>query len=544
MDRHRYTVLPFLLTMFVAVAAMPTNVYQICRNHIGHLEIEPWLERAAAAVASAIGLSWCVRLWRRRVPVLAAAALLALLAVGLAEHAPGVLLATAAAGATEPTLAEVKSAIESSNRLFEEFKRTNDERLRQIEQKGVADPLLQEKLTKLDADIAKSSALADAFSALEAKMNRLEKFGASGEEVKSFEAELKAFNLELRSDAIARGQQVPPQQMTADEYRAYKQAFNVYLRRGDRALGPDDVRALQVGVDADGGYLVTPDMSGRIVRRVFETSPIMQIANVQPIGTDKLEGLRDIDEASGGGWVGETGGRTATTTPQFGKWEIPVHEQYENPGATQKLIDDASINVEAWLSQKVADKIARRRNTAFVTGDGVAKPRGFASYTTAATADASRAWGQLEHLLTGTNGGFGADPNGADKLIELAHKPKQHFRANARWVMPRATLGAVRRLKDTNGSYIWLPTMQAGQPSQLLGYATTEAEDMAAYTTTGALGIAFGDFHAGYQVVERIGIRVLRDPYTNKPYIQFYTTARVGGDVIDFEAIKFLKFSA
>lgn len=534
---NRLTVTPFLVAFFAAVAAMPTNIYQVCAWNVGTLDTEPWRTRTNGAVAAVrTAFAWLSRLWTGRALRLSAALALALLAAHVGDGSE--LLAVGVAGTIEPTLAEVKSAIETQNRAFEEFKRTNDARLKAIEE-GRATAEFEAKLAKIEKDLGDSATITDAFAALEAKVNRLKLAGADDAKGDSIEAEVKRFNLELRSNATAQGRQVPTE-VSVDEYRAYRENFEKWLRRGDQAI---DRRALSVGSDPDGGYLVTPDMSGRIVKRVYDTSPIRSIVSIQTIGTDKLEGLRDIDEASGGGWVAETGARPATTTPQFGKWEIPVHEQYENPGATQKLLDDASINVEAWLSDKVGDKMSRREATACVTGDGVGKPRGFASYTTVATADSSRAWGELEHVVTGTSGGWGTAPNGSDKLIDLVHKLKSHFRQAARFVMNRVTLGSARQLK-ANGEYIWLPTMEAGQPSRLLGYPVTEAEDMATYTTASALAVAFGDFAAGYQLVDRIGIRVLRDPYTNKPYIQFYTTKRVGGDVIDFEAIKFLKFSA
>lgn len=434
---------------------------------------------------------------------------------------------------------DVKAAITALNTAFEAFKAANDTRLKEIAAKGVADPLLQEKLDKLNAEIEKHAAITDAFAKLEAKVNR--QALAGGGPVDG-DADVKAFNLTIRAHAQAMGRLVPAD-LSAEEYRAYKQHFGVYLRRGADALFEGDRKAMSVGSDPDGGYLVTPDMSGAFVKRRFNFSPIRQIASVQQTSSDKLEGLADTTDLSGGGWVGETGSRAATGTPTMKNWQIPVHEQYQNPGATQKLLDDASIDVEAWLMAKIADSMARREGTAFTVGTGIGQPRGFASYTTAATADGSRAWGVLEHVGTGSNGSFGTAPNGSDKLIALVGALKPHFRTGARFVMPRLTLAATRTLKDTVGNYIWLPTMQAGQPSSLLGYPITEAEDLVAYTTTGALGIAFGDFAAGYQIVDRIGIRVLRDPFTNKPYIQFYTTARVGGDVIDFEAIKFLKFS-
>lgn len=445
----------------------------------------------------------------------------------------------------EPTFQEAKAAVDALNGAFAEFKRTNDQRLAQIEAKGVADPLLAGKLDAINADIAKHDEIVRKFADVETVVNRLASLGVDNGD-KDERASAAAFGRELKSDATARGIAMPGD-VGVDEFRAYQKNFALWLRRGPNAV---EQRAMSVGSDPDGGYLVTPDVSGRIVKRMYDTSPLRPFVSVQTIGTDKLEGLRDIDEASGGGWVSEIGSRATTTTPQLGKWMIEIHEQYENPGTTQKLLDDASVSVEQWLADKVADKMVRRENTAFVVGTGIGQPRGFASYTTAATADSSRAWGVLEHVATGSNGSFGANPNGTDKLIDLTGKLKPHFRQNARFAMNRVTLTEARKLKDAGGAsantgnYLWQPSLAAGQPSTLLGYPVIELEDMATFSTTGALAIALGDFNQGYQVVDRIGIRTLRDPFTNKPYVQFYTTRRVGGDVVDFEAIKFLQFAA
>lgn len=414
-------------------------------------------------------------------------------------------------------LQDVKNAIETQNRAFEEFKRTNDERLKQFAEKGVADPTIVAKLAKIEQDLVDSQKITDAFAALEAKVNRL-KLAGGGESTQE-----------------------------SAELREYRQAVNRYIRKGDNMGAVIDlagkvaeIKAMSVGSDPDGGVAVTPDTTGRVIKKLFETSPIRQHASMQTISTDALEGLRDTDEATAS-WVAETGARTESTTPTLAKYRIPVHEQYSQPAATQSLLDDANINIEQWLADKVADKFARAENAAFVTGSGVGRPRGFASYATAATADGSRSWGTLEHVATGTAGGFGTAPNGSDKLIDLVHKLNANYRTGAVFAMNKATLGATRQLK-ANGEYIWLPSMLAGQPSTLLGYPVAEFEDMATFSTTDALAIAFGNFALGYQIVDRVGIRTLRDPYTNKPYVRFYTTRRVGGDVVHFDALKFLKF--
>jgi HK97 family phage major capsid protein len=310
-----------------------------------------------------------------------------------------------------------------------------------------------------------------------------------------------------------------------------------FLRKGDEIIGADEKKTLSVGSDPDGGYVVHPDMSGAIVSKVFETSPMRAYASVQVISTDALEGLYDLEE-TGSGWVGETDARSETGTPQLGKWRIPVHELYAKPKATQKILDDAEINMEAWLAMKVSEKFARDEAAAFVSGNGVNKPRGFLTYD-----DGTTLPGTIERINTGANGAFAAAPNGGDALIDALYGLKAQYRANATWFMNRATTKLARKLKDSDGAYLWSPGIAAGQPASLLGYPIAAFEDMP-NPATGSLSIAVGDMRAAYQIVDRVGIRTLRDPYSAKPYVEFYTTKRVGGDVINFESIKLIEFSA
>jgi HK97 family phage major capsid protein len=398
----------------------------------------------------------------------------------------------------------VMQAVEGLQTTFAEFRKANDERLDQIEKSGKADPLLEEKLSKIN------------------------------EEMDRLQGEITAAKRLPQAGGETKGQ--------TQEQLAHQKAFGRFVRKGvDTDLRELEQKAMSVGSDPDGGYFVPSDLSGRMVQRVYETSPIRQVASVITISTDDIQGETDLDEA-GAGWVSETGTRSETDTPQVGKWKISVHEEYAEPRITQKLLDDAAFDVEAWLNAKVADKFARQENAAFVTGNGVGRPFGFAAKTTAATADGTRAWGQLEHVKSGANGGFAA-ANPADYLLDLVYKLKVHFRSNASWMCPRTVLAAIRKLKDGTGMYIWTPGLEAGAPSKLLGYPVYEAEDIAALAND-SLSLWFGDFRAGYLVVDRMGVRVLRDPYTAKPFVKFYTTKRCGGDVVDYEAIKALKFSA
>jgi HK97 family phage major capsid protein len=245
------------------------------------------------------------------------------------------------------------------------------------------------------------------------------------------------------------------------------------------------------------------------------------------------------------GWVGETESRTETDTPDLGKLNIPVHEIYANPKVTQKLLDDSSINIGGWLVDKMSAKFRREETTQFFIGNGIKKPRGFLDYSTVTTSDASRAWGVLQHVVSGDASGFitpttSASP--ADCLIMLQAALKADYQANAVWLMSRATSAVVRKFRDPDGRFIWQDSLQAGMPPMLLGHSVVLCEDMSAIGSN-AYPIAYGDFGAGYTIVDRQGERLLRDPYTAKPHVHFYMTRRVGGDVTNFEAIKLLKIS-
>ena len=319
---------------------------------------------------------------------------------------------------------------------------------------------------------------------------------------------------------------------------AYAKEQTNYLRKGWNGLSEaGKEKAMSEGSDPDGGFFVEPNSNGRIVGMIYETTPMRQIANVVTIGTDALEGPIDNDEADSG-WVGETSDRDETDAPQVGKWRIPVFEQYAKPKITQNLLDDAQFNISTWLENKIADKLSRTENAAFIDGDGVTKPKGITAYTTSTSADSSRSWGQLQYVATGVSGGL----TDSDKLFDLIYSLKDGYRNGASWLAPRAFMLIVRKLKDTNSAYYWQPSLRAGEPATLAGYPIRNAEDMPAIAAN-SLSVAFGNFKEGYTIVDRQGVRVLRDPYSAKPYVEFYTTKRVGGGVLNFEAIKLFKFA-
>lgn len=440
-----------------------------------------------------------------------------------------------------PELGDIIKEIGTS---FEEYKSANDLNLKKRD--GVTD----EKLARIDANL---SALTEAKAAIEAslkaandrndelekKMNRPgfgHNSGAAADEIKA----LADFNVAIKTHALANNRRAP-EEVDADGYGLYRKGFNKYMREGDRGFDAAEYKAMSVGSDPDGGYLVLPDTSGRIITRVFETTAMRQLADVQVIGTDALEGIIDTDEAAFGGWVGESSARGNTGTPQINKWRIPVFEMFANPYATQQLLDDANVDVETWLANKVSDKLSRIEATAFITGTGQDQPKGLTSYATAATADATRAWGTFEHKATGVSADFAAS-SPADILFDLIGAFKNAYLANAQFLTRREVIAKIRKFKEsTTNAYMWQPGLQKGQPDSLLGYPITNSQDMPTLAGS-SLSFAFGDFKQAYQIVDRQGFRTIRDNLTNKPFVQFYTTHRVGGAAVQFECVKFIKF--
>lgn len=435
----------------------------------------------------------------------------------------------------ELDMKELGKSVEAVSTGFEAFKEANDLRLKEIEEKGVADPLTEEKLDKINDDMQKSQDRLDAFELSQKRQNRIVT-DANGEVI---DLDAKALKWANRI-AHKRGKVMA--EYGHDQLAEYKSAFDQMLRVGEEKMGgTEEIKALSVGSDPDGGYTVHPDMSGRIVQQIYETSPMRAYASIQVIGTDALTGLYDDDEA-GAEWVNETASRDETDTPELGAWRIPIHELAAKPKATQQILDDSDMNVEAWLAGKVADKFGRSEAAAFCTGDGVARPRGFLTYPDRAVAGTYEI-GAIEQYDTGANGAYAAAPNGGDVLIDALYGLKAQYRANATWFMNRGTTKLTRKLKDSDGAYLWSPGIAAGQPASILGYPLAAFEDMA-NPATGSLSVAVGDMRSAYQIVDRMGIRTLRDPFSAKPYVEFYTTKRVGGDVLNFEALKIINFKA
>ncbi len=398
-------------------------------------------------------------------------------------------------------LMEIKDQVGKLAGAWEEFKKVNDDRLKEIEKKGSADVLFQPHLEKIN-------------TFLDETKGRLDKV----------------------ETAVSRpGAGATEEGKAKVEEAQYKAAFDLYLRKGrEDGLAELQAKAMSVGSDPDGGYLVTPAMSAQIITVQNESSPLRMLATVETISTDSLDIMIDRDTTTNGGWTGEQSSRSSSATPTIGNRNIPAHEMYAQQPITQKLLDDAKINLESWIGGKIGERFALDEATAFISGNGVSKPRGILGYTPAS----SFTWGNPEYVASGTSGAFTADG-----LMGTVYALKDRYSASASWLMRRASEGEVRKLKDGNGQYMWAPGLAAGKPNSLLGHTVYQAADMEAIGSS-AYAAAIGDWKRAYTIVERFGIRMLRDNLTSKPNVLFYATRRVGGDVTNFEAYKLVKLAA
>jgi HK97 family phage major capsid protein len=391
----------------------------------------------------------------------------------------GIIAARADAGAMA-VVAELQTA-------FAAFKAAHEESL-----KGKADVVLAEKVERISAAVNEK------------------------------QAEIDMLNVKLAalSDHAKTGGRVVDAEYTA--------AFSAHIRKGEVQA------SVNKGADAEGGFLAPVEWDRTITDKLKLISPMRQIARVQAIGTNGFSKLFNNREMASG-WVGEAAARPETGTSTFGSLAFPTGELYANPAATQGMLDDALVDLEAWIASEVQTEFAKQEGLAFVNGNGTARPHGFLGYVTGGAFAARHPFG----AITLTNTGLAAAIS-ADSIINLIHALPQAFTQGAVFVMNRSTMNAVRLLKDGQGNYLWQPSYAAGQPPTLAGYPVIEMPDMP-NVGAGAFPIAFGNFNEGYLVVDRTGTRVLRDPYTNKPFVMFYTTKRVGGGVLNPEALKVLR---
>lgn len=405
------------------------------------------------------------------------------------------------------------------------------------------DPLVKTQVTKLAEDVSirhdeMEKKMAERMDLFETAMQRTNKGGDMTPEDQKKEAEaLRDFRVSTM--AVRTGEGVSKksfdlnkESLSSEMFTNYKNSFEGFIRNpGDeRTLTPEQAKDLSVGVDPDGGYTVTPVMSAKIIQRVFETDPIRQLASVESITTSAIEWLVDFDQA-GGEWEGESDVPADTTTPKFNKKRIPVHILSTRPKATQTLLEDSGINIESWLAGHIARRFGRLEGAAFVSGNGVGRPRGFLTYPNYTTAGVDE-WGHVEQINMGA-----AAALTADGFSSIKYSMVEDLMDRGTWMMNRTTVRDAMQLKDGEGRYIWQPGLQVGQPSSLLGLPTRMSTTMPA-VAAGALSVCLADWAEFYMIVDRLGITIQRDPYTQKPFVEFYTRKRVGGDVTNFQAGK------
>lgn len=407
----------------------------------------------------------------------------------------------------------IKDEVFKIGRNFEEFTATLEK------SKKEQDALIDEKMKKLADDItARHELIQKQLNDLEAKGQRP---GQSGDQQEKAKADAVTFRKHWSSITERRIDHAPDDAAV----ERYQKAWLRYARVDKDRMDPEEIKDLQVGTDPSGGYWITPPtITNNIVRRIFETSPIRNLAQVVTIGTREYIIPEDPNDV-GAGWVGETGPITNTTTMQVNRRVITAFEEYAQPAITTQMLEDAAVDIETYLANKIADKMTRVQNTAFVNGTGVNQPRGLLTYPAGAT------WGQIQQIGTGTSGAF--TYNG---LVNLITSIKDAFQANAQFLIRRQSVASIMELTDTNGRLIFQPLINgAFNRTPLLGYPINYAADMPA-VGAGALALAFGDFREGYNIVDRVGFSTIRDNLTAKPNVLFYTRTRVGGDVVNFDA--------
>jgi HK97 family phage major capsid protein len=345
--------------------------------------------------------------------------------------------------------------------------------------------------------------------------------------------EVKADALEDSFDAV---EMKPERPVLVAEQPAYLTAFDSFMRRGETG----GVKSFSGATNTDGGFAVPREIDSVIDATLKSISPIRRIANVVRVGS---AGYRKLVTQNGvaSGWATEVAARPETGTPTFNEIVPPMGDLYANPAASQFMLDDAAFDVEAWLSSEIATEFARAEGAAFIGGSGTARPKGFLTFPTAVTSDATRPFGTLQYVASGAAGAFAAT-NPQDRLVDLVQALRAPYRQGASWVMNSKTLATLRKFKTTDGAFLWQPSLIVGNADTLLGYPVVEAEDMPDMAAD-SLSIAFGNFQAGYVITERAETQILRDPYTNKPFVYFYATKRVGGTVSNSEAIKVMKFA-
>ncbi len=420
---------------------------------------------------------------------------------------------------------EIKSLADSIKSEFTQFREANEARLKEIEKKGHAASELEQKTLKISESM---TAMEEKIEAIKTTLARVPAPGAT--DPVEAKKQIQLLSSKQIAHFLRRGKS-----HSEESAKAYIQEMAEHFGGGDMAKGMEhpEIKALSVGSDPDGGYFVRPAVSAEITKKVFESSPMRQLADIITISTDAFEELYDYDEPSSAA-VGENDTRSETNSNEINKIRIECHELTAMPKASQKLLDDSAIDVESWHAGKVVEKFERDEATWFVTGNGVNKARGITAYT------AGDGFNMVEQVASGVSAS-----TTADKLIEFQDSLFEPFQGNATWLMRRAVWTLIRQLKDGEGRYLVAPggNLLSGNTYELLGRPVRMGADMPA-AGANSLSIAYGDFKRAYLIVDRIGIRVLRDPYTTKGQVLFYTTKRTGGGIRNFQALKLMKFGS
>lgn len=389
---------------------------------------------------------------------------------------------------------------------FEAFRETNDERLAQVETRVGADVVTVEKMNRIN-------------TALDNQKNMMDR-------------------MILKNQRPSIGSNTSNGNVQSLAMTEHKNAFNGYIRSGkENDLRSFEEKAMSYSSDPDGGYLVPDETASQIGRRLAQISPIRSVAGIRVVSSAMYKKPFAVTGPSTG-WVAETAVRPQTSAPALSELQFPTMELYAMPAATSSLLEDSAINIDQWIAEEVEVAFAEQESAAFINGDGVNQPKGILNNTV--VDESAWAWGSLGYVPTGADGDF-ATSDASDTLVDTIYSLKAGYRQNANWLMNRRTQADIRKLKDADGNYLWQAPSAAGEKAMLMGFPVLEAEDMPDVATD-SLSVAFGDFNRGYLVVDRAGVRVLRDPFSAKPYVLFYTTKRVGGGVQDFDAIKLVKF--
>ena len=429
----------------------------------------------------------------------------------------------------DPSIKTIADAIDKINTAFEEYKKTNDQRIEAIKA-GASTEDLDTKLARIDEHINTLTEAKSRLEKLETKLSRPGLGAGDGHVESREEAEYKAAFCEwIRT----------PQD---SECKSRVESAGRALLAAKSKAGEREARAAQVvtTTGAAGGYALPEVIERTILRILRDISPMRQLATVRTVGSPDYKELVDINGAAFE-WLGEADTRNQTNTSDLYEVAPTFGMASAKPQASEECLDDLFFNVEDWLITSATEAIDQGEGAAFVSGNGTKKPTGFlAGPTPVATADTARAFGTLQYIASGQ---AAALPASLDTLYDLIYSLRARYRRNANWVTSKLVLASLRKYKDSTGQYLWQPSAAAGQPDTFMGYGITEMEDMPAVAAN-AFPIAFGDFREGYLIADRIGMRMTRDEITTPGFVKFYIRRRVGGKLRNTEAIKLLKIAA